>query len=764
MLELKIDLNNCDLEPIHIPGSIQSHGYFVAINQEDFISCCSENIFVLSGQKAIDLVGKPLQYFEGNLSLQNGTSLISEIVHHTRKTHDLEQLNPNLIIIKEKSFNLIITVTDSLLFLEFEPFANDCSSLLQTMIGRSVSHMLKERNLSILLKNTASQVRKIIDFDRAMIYRFAPDGHGEVVGESKSEDRDSWLGHHFPASDIPQQARALYKINLTRLIANVDAVPSKILGFPDLQNLDLTHSQLRSVSPIHIQYLKNMGVASSFSISLIVRGELWGLIACHNYTPKFIDYKSRESAKLIGEILSSALEFRQEESNQQIHEIFNNHLLKLSKQLQKNSSLIDALTKHKTNLLNVIHGGGAVLVYEKRFTKLGVTPNSVQIELLMKWIQAKSRKSIFHTNNLESIYPPAKFFRKTASGLLFLVISRELNEYILFFKAEQLETISWAGNPTKQIEKGEDGLVQISPRKSFESWAETVVGKSVNWSIEELQAISKLREEITYAVNLKANALRLMNEKLKEAYEELDTFSYTISHDLKNPVSAIKVFSQLLRRDVSLSERGKQISKHIEDGAKKMNIMIDEVLEYSRIGRTETAYSMIDVSEMIKRIITEMRVVFHDRFLNITLGDLPAVYGDSAMVTRVFANLIGNAVKYSQHSSNPEVHIEAINDGKSICYQIKDNGIGIKPIDLPRIFELFKRMSNVGQIEGSGVGLAIVKRIMDKHEGKVWAESVMNEGSIFYASFKHAKINQFYESISIDKRIKQKMLPVKGSI
>lgn len=741
MLELKFDLNNCDLEPIHIPGSIQSHGYFVAINHEEFISCCSENIYELSGLQAVDLIGKPLKYLERSLSLQDGNSLISEMVHLTRQIDHLEQLNPSLTTIKDKPFNLIITASEALLFLEFEPIVIDGSSLLQSMIGRSVSHMLKDKNLNVLLNNTSIQVRKIIDFDRVMIYKFAPDGHGEVVSESKSDDQDSWLGQHFPASDIPQQARSLYKINLTRLIADVEAVPSKILGFPDVKSLDLTHSQLRSVSPIHIQYLKNMGVASSFSISLIFRGELWGLIACHNYTPKFIDYRSRESAKLIGEILSSALEFRQEESDQQIHEVFNNHLVKLSKQLQKNDSLIDALTKHKTNLLNVVHGGGAVFVYEKRFVKLGITPNSAQIESLMKWIQAKSRKSIFHTNNLEAIYPPAKAFRKMASGLLLLVISRELNEYILFFKPEQLETISWAGNPTKQIEVGNNGLTHISPRKSFESWAETVVGKSINWSLEEIQAVTKLKEEIVYSINLKANAIRLMNEKLKEAYEELDTFSYTISHDLKNPVSAIKVFSQLLMRDASLSERGKQISRHIEDGAKKMNLMIDEVLEYSRIGRAETAYSMVDVSVMIERIITEMRIVFHDRFLNITVGNLPAIYGDSAMLMRVFANLIGNAVKYSQHSHSPKVHIEAINDGKSICYQITDNGIGIKPVDLPRIFDLFKRMSNVGQIEGSGVGLAIVKRIMDKHEGKVWAESVMNEGSVFYASFKHSKIN-----------------------
>src|SRR5690606_16721101 len=158
----------------------------------------------------------------------------------------------------------------------------------------------------------------IINYDRVMIYKFAEDGHGEVVAEARNTDLAPWLGLHYPASDIPQQARELYKVNLTRIIADVHAEPSKILveELDSEKSLDLSSSQLRAVSPIHIQYLKNMSVCSSFSISLIYHKELWGLIACHNYSPRFINYKSRESAKLIGQILSSALEFRQDEENQ----------------------------------------------------------------------------------------------------------------------------------------------------------------------------------------------------------------------------------------------------------------------------------------------------------------------------------------------------------------------------------------------------------------------------------------------------------------
>ena len=230
------------------------------------------------------------------------------------------------------NFYLIFSTVQELYLLEFEPVISDFSGDIQKMIGLSIADMLADKNLKHLLVNTAAQVKKIINYDRVMIYRFAQQGHGEVVAEAVNEKYSTWLGLHFPASDIPKQARELYKINLIRQIANVSTTPAAIAALANNPNpLDLTHAQLRAVSPMHIQYLKNMGVASSFSISLLCKNELWGLIACHSYAPRFIDYKSRESAKLIGQILSSALAFRQDYENQKINENYRNQVDKIAK-------------------------------------------------------------------------------------------------------------------------------------------------------------------------------------------------------------------------------------------------------------------------------------------------------------------------------------------------------------------------------------------------------------------------------------------------
>lgn len=735
MSEFKVDLTNCDRELIHIPGRVQSHGFLIVVDSACIIQYISDNVkSVIAGFSPYDALGKPINYIESLLG-NHQQNFIKLLINMGRAGNNFEQVNPFQINISGTDYYLIISTAGEYFLLEFEPANIDVD--VQKMIGRSVAEMLSDKNLQSMLNNTASEVKKIIHYDRVMIYRFAEDGHGEVVAEAKNADLDPWLGLHYPASDIPKQARELYKLNLTRLIADVNTEPSKILTTPgNQQHLDLTNAQLRAVSPIHIQYLKNMKVASSFSISLLYKKELWGLIACHNYTSKFIDYRARESSKLIGQILSSALEFRQDEENQSYYKKFTTNLDALSRSLQNNNSIEDALTKDPVNLLSVVNAGGAVLVYEKKMILLGATPGEEQLIQLIKWVKENSKESMYHTSNLSAVYPEAYAYRNIASGMLLSVLSAELEEYIIWFKPEIFETIKWAGNPEKPMEMNEDGSLQISPRHSFEVWSQEVSATSDSWSTEEIKSVTRLKEEIAYAVNLKAGALRLLNEKLRLAYDELDTFSSTISHDLKNPLSVIKGYAELLAMDETLSISALKMSQRITEKADQMNFMINEVLEYSRIGGLAVTYKKNNVKVLINDIIKDLTHVYDSRNLKITVGDTPDLKGDPLMMLQMFTNLIGNAVKYSQKANPALVHIEGHDDDTDICYTIKDNGIGIAAADLPNVFELFRRMSNVKNIEGSGVGLAIVKRIVEKHSGKIWAESEIDKGSVFHVCFK----------------------------
>lgn len=736
MQDFEVDITNCDRELIHIPGRIQSHGFMVVIDATTFIRYYSDNITEFIDVTIQDLIGHKIDIVEEKFIECQPLGFISQLIYLGKNNKSFELTNPFLLTLAGKPFFLIISTSADSYILEFEPAVSDFDLNAQKKINRSISEMLTEKNVQKLLFNTARQVKNIIRFDRVMIYKFSEKGHGQVVAEEKEPELESWLGMHYPASDIPKQARELYKINLTRLIADVQADTAAISTSADNgKPLDLSFSQLRAVSPMHIQYLKNMGVCSSFSISLLYKHELWGLIACHNYSPRFIDYKSRDTSKMLGQILSSALEFRQDEENQITKQIYETNISQLAKSLQKHDSIISALTSDEVTILNMTNASGCILVYDGKTILLGHCPNEIQIEGLLDFIKTNTREAIYSTASLSEIYPPAKEFEKVASGLMLAVLSNMEENYIIWLKPERKQTMNWAGNPEKPVEVNQGGYMNLSPRRSFETWAEVVSGTSENWSLTEKNAVKRLKEEITYSINEKAGVIKSMNERLKSAYEELDTFSYTVSHDLKSPIAAILGYAQIIAGDKSTDNKWGTIASRIESRADKMNLMINEILEYSRIGRSEIDYKTINTRALIEEIVKDLQAIYTTLQLTIHIGATPQIKGDPMMVSQVFANLLGNAAKYSQESKPAVVRISGSENDATVTYIIEDNGMGIPDTEQPHIFELFNRMSNVKEIEGSGVGLAIVKRIIERHNGLVRVESEVGKGSRFFISF-----------------------------
>lgn len=736
MNNFNVDLTNCDREPIHIPGKIQSQGFLIAVNSStNRISFVSENVSQFLKISPAKLLELPISDLSEKIGVSDQNVDFNQLLRLGKSQNGFEIINPYKLQIDSQPFYLIIHTSKHNFVLEFEPV--NVSYDIQSLVARSISGILLEKSLIGMLDNAAKEVKKIIGYDRIMIYRFLEDGHGEVLSEVKNEELDPFLGLHYPATDIPQQARALYKLNHTRIIADVNTTDSLIATYTDEQ-LDLTHSGLRAVSPIHIQYLKNMGVKSSFSISLLSKGELWGLIACHNYSPKFIDYRAREGSKLIGQIISSALEYRQtEEANDKSAQMLD-ALHEVSGHLERDSDLIHALIGHDSTILDVVEASGAAILFEGSIHKVGITPGDTDLQELFDWLKSHMKESIYHTVNLSSVFSPAKRYLKLGSGIMACMLSKEMGELIVYFKPEKLSSVNWAGNPEKPVEVKEDGTNVISPRKSFESWTEIVKNTSEKWAEVEITNVLKIRERIISVINKKASEIRQLNERLKLAYEELDTFSYTISHDLRTPLTSIKSYTELfLAQNKSIDDKGRRLLDRVVTGADKMGFLINEILKLARVGRLEIELTHINMPVLLKEITSEVTSSLGAAHVNIRLGDTPNLKGDHTLVGQIFTNLIGNAVKYSAKSDNPSVMIqgEAVND--EIIYSIKDNGIGIDVNYHDKVFELFKRMENVKDFEGTGVGLAIVKRIIEKHNGRIWFESELNVGTTFFVAFKN---------------------------
>ncbi|WP_338871500.1 ATP-binding protein [Spirosoma sp. SC4-14] len=734
-----VDLTNCEREPIHILGAIQSYGYLLAILPETYsIVHASDNIAELLGLPAEQLLGKTIESALADTVLPIGS--LVEFLNVGRRNGSWDGLNPYQLVLNEKTWNLIVHQHEGLVLLEWEPVGDHNSFTNQQLISQALTEVQASRTLAELLQNTARRVKKIIGYDRVMVYRFEADWHGHVVAEEKEPHLEPYLGLHYPASDIPRQARELYKVNLVRQIADAASKPSRILSEPDWpanRPLDLTHSVLRAVSPVHIEYLGNMGVRASMSISLLYQGELWGLISCHNYSPRFVDYPARQSAKFVSQLLSAALEFRKDEEDQSNLLHFRQRGQYIHEQLLLDENVVQALTKRSFTILDITKASGAALLFNNKIYKLGNTPSEADILALANWIKASDTETFLETNQLPNLYPPAEAFRQVSAGLLAIVLSKELNEYVFWFKPERIQEVTWAGNPDKPVTVGDDGQARLSPRKSFEAWTQIVHNTSDLWSEAEVSAVVKLREDVLQVVTKQANEIRLLNQRLQLAYEELDAFSYTVSHDLRTPLSSIRCYSEILLEEYGqdFNPDARALFQKVVDSTERMRSLIRHILYYSRMGRTELTKQLIDMRKLLEGIREEILVTAKDRSLTIEIGDAPPIVADPTMALQLFTNLISNAAKYTGPVPQALIQINGKQSDGEVIYTVEDNGIGFDMKQSSKMFDLFKRLENARSFEGSGVGLAIVKRIINRHEGKIWFHSEPNRGSTFSVSF-----------------------------
>lgn len=743
---LHMDINqltSCDTEPIHIPGKIQGHGFLLATDKNFNITHCSANIQDFISMEASSLLGKSVNALSGITDFGgNPFDLANMTMMMARQQRDLEKIGFD-VLVKGTTFNVSVQFTERAYLFDFEPELSDLATNIQGIIGRSLSEMLSDRDFVSLVGNAATQVRQIIGYDRVMVYKFHEDGHGEVVAESKDDELESWMGLHYPASDIPVQARELYKLNLVRLIADVHREPQAILTLPQFTApLDLTHSGLRAVSPVHIRYLINMGVASSFSISILEKNNLWGLIACHNYTPRYINTNQRESAKLVGQVLSSAISFREQDQDQKAAAQHNRAIEGITRNLLRDISIEDALAGDlEFNLKNIVECTGAGLFFENNLRLVGKAPDEKFLHELIEWLGEQTKATgIYHTNKLSTDYPNAASHKELISGLLAIRLGKDLNEYLLWFRPETMTTVKWAGRPEKEQELDENGLIRISPRNSFAEWTEQVKLTSENWRKDEIKAATSLKEEVNYAVARRARELKVINDKLRLAYEELDTFSYTISHDLKGPITTIKSYAELMAREGVSVEKIKLMAEKIKAGTKRMQVMIDEILQYARVGQSRLKSKTINMQRLLEELRQDLLISSVNPSLNIQLSGTPDIVGDEILIFQVFSNIIGNAVKYSAKNESPLVVIEGRIHEQETIYSISDNGIGIPTDQHQSIFELFSRATTSREFEGTGVGLAIVKRILEKHDGRIWLQSDTGNGSTFNLAFKNLPV------------------------
>lgn len=512
-LEPELDLSNCENEPIHIPNKIQPFGFILVVNPDTFqIVQCSKNVDRYLGLSPETILTKTLF----DLIPTEQVDPIQDVIITKRVIY----INPiDLIFLEEKiSFRSTLHLTDGLLIIDNEPI--DTSTFLDfySSVNRLMDDLKRAKTILDMSNLIVTHIRQLTRYDRVMVYEFDKDWNGTVIAESLSGDLYSFLGQHFPASDIPKQARDLYLRNPIRIIPDVNYTPVQIIPEVNPINqkfIDLSKSSLRSVSPIHIEYLQNMGVKSTLVISVIINDTLWGLIACHHYEPKYIDSKMRNMLEHFGNIFSYNVDILQNIRLKDIDIKFNSIQTELIKRLNQEKDFFTGLSKCMPILLQVNSAAGVVLFFGDKSFKEGITPDRDFTHRLIDWLYLTHSEAIVYSDCLSDIYTKSESYIPIASGILAMRLSKFDKNYIIWFKPEMIQSVIWGGNPKEKIIAipNQDGF-RLSPRKSFEKWEEVVKRHSTPWEKSEILFAEKLRNTFQELIANQISILEAQNIEL----------------------------------------------------------------------------------------------------------------------------------------------------------------------------------------------------------------------------------------------------------
>jgi chemotaxis family two-component system sensor kinase Cph1 len=489
------DLSNCEREQIHLAGSIQPHGVLLLLREPDLVVVqASDNAETFLGLE-VPVLGLELGQLPGDLETRVRPHLGDPLdslptAVRCRVGARLEELD-----------GLVHRPPGGGLVIELERAGRPVS--LSHSIEGSLQTILGCTTVRSLCDETAMIFKELSGYDRVMVYRFDDDGHGEVLSEQREAKFEAFLGNRYPASDIPQIARRLYMRTRIRVLADVGYEPaplsprvSPISG----EDLDMSMCFLRSMSPIHIQYLKNMGVGATLVISLVVSGKLWGLISCHHYSPRVLQFEIKAMCELLAETVATriaALEsFAQAQAELSVRRLEQRMIEAISRDGDWRGALFDGTQ----TLLQPVGASGAALLFDGQVLSVGEVPGTLQLREIGNWLDRRAdRASLFATASLATDDPDFEPLTPVASGLVAAAISTTPGEYLVWFRPERVRTIVWAGNPFKPIVVG-DNPMDLSPRRSFSQWHQLMEGNAEPWTPADLTAARLIGKTVTDVV------------------------------------------------------------------------------------------------------------------------------------------------------------------------------------------------------------------------------------------------------------------------
>lgn len=656
------DLTECDREPIHIPGAIQPHGLLLVAEPG--------TLRVQAGAGAIEAAFGPdwLGASLSDLLAQDvAEQLRSSLAGHGRSVRGAAFQQP------EKSFDVTLHQTGDHVIAELEP-VSERPLLAGEMLGWMDSiagGFERAPNLQTLCARAAVAFRTLTGFDRVMVYRFLDDDAGRVVGEARDPSLGSFMHHHFPAADIPRQARALYVRNRTRIIPDARYVPAPLRP-AEYQALDLSDVSLRSVSPVHLRYLQNMDVGASASISIVKDGMLWGLIACHHRTARAMPLDVRLAAGALAGGLARQIRAREEAES---------YRERLSLRAAEDSlvpafrpPLTSAVAGRHDDLQRMMDSDGVAVIHAGGIDRYGRCPDEQDIKSIGDWLAARNTTDAFSTHYLAGQLREAAAFADKASGIMALPVPEE-QAILLWFRAEQVEEIEWAGNPHKGVDHDPSAI--LTPRTSFETWRETVRCHSRRWTLEQNESAHRLRRALRSASEARERQ-RLFQELERAVTEkdltlaQKDVLMKEVDHRVQNSLQLVSAFLSLQAREAG---PGPVTDQLIEARSRLSSV----ALVHRRLYRDDQIET-IDLARYLEELVGDLKGSLGEEWSSqMTVDFTPMLIPtDRAISVGLIASeLVINATKYAYRGNAGPIDIALEQHRNRFRLIVADQGTGI---------------------------------------------------------------------------------------